>query len=153
MAAPKGNSFWKLVGKAWESEKTFKSPQELWERACEYFQWIDDNPWQKIDAAKAGDRFGEHVIIPTARPYTISGLCLYLGISEDTLNNYEKKQGYEAYFGVTSAIKKICYTQKFEGAAVGAFNANIIARDLGLSDKKEIDGHLSFDQIKGMSIE
>lgn len=153
MAAPKGNSFWKLVGKAWESEKIFKSPQELWERACEYFQYIDDNPWQKIDAAKAGDRFGEHVTIPTARPYTISGLCLFLGIHEDTLNNYEKKEGYEAYFGVTHAIKKICYTQKFEGAAVGAFNANIIARDLGLSDKKEIEGNVSVQQIKGMSIE
>lgn len=31
------------------------------------------------------------------------------------------------------------YAQKFEGASVGAFNANIIARDLGLIDKKEVE--------------
>jgi hypothetical protein len=30
------------------------------------------------------------------------------------------------------------YAQKFEGAASGAFNANIIARDLGLADKTEM---------------
>lgn len=138
MPAPKGNQFWKLVGVSWHKTKTFESPAQLWEKACEYFDWIDQNPWEKVDAAKAGDRFGEHVTIPTTRPYTISGLCLYLGISEETLSNYEKSEGYEAYFGVTKAIKQVCYTQKFEGAAVGAFNANIIARDLGLSDKQEI---------------
>ena len=27
---------------------------------------------------------------------------------------------------------------KYEGAAVGAFNANIIARDLGLTDRKDL---------------
>ena len=36
-------------------------------------------------------------------------------------------------------IEEIIYNQKFEGAAVGIFNSNIIARDLGLSDKKDID--------------
>lgn len=30
-------------------------------------------------------------------------------------------------------------TQQFEGACVGAFNANIIARKLGLVDKQEVD--------------
>lgn len=40
---------------------------------------------------------------------------------------------------VTTRIDEIIYKQKFEGAAVGAFNANIIARDLGLADKKDVD--------------
>jgi hypothetical protein len=30
------------------------------------------------------------------------------------------------------------FTQKFEGATVGAFNANIIARDLGLKDQTDV---------------
>jgi hypothetical protein len=30
------------------------------------------------------------------------------------------------------------FAQKFEGAAVGAFNSNIIARDLGLIDRTEL---------------
>ena len=139
MPAPKGNQFWKMVDpNKWAKQKHFKSPQELWDKACEYFKWCDDNPLIIVDAAKGGDRFGEHVTIPTSRPYTIHKLCLYLGISMDTFSNYEKAEGYEAYFGVTHAIKDIIYSQKFEGAAVGLFNANIIARDLGLTDKQEI---------------
>lgn len=51
---------------------------------------------------------------------------------------------------VTTYVEEIIRTQKFEGAAVGAFNANIIARDLGLSDKKEIDGKFQVEQITGM---
>ena len=49
------------------------------------------------------------------------------------------------------------YSQKFEGAASGIFNANIIARDLGLSDKQDITtggeklssklNDLSFDEL------
>ena len=138
MGAPKGNQFWKLVAREdWASEKKYSSPKELWEKGCEYFEYMDKNPWQKVDAAKAGDRFGEHVVIPTPRPYTLSGLCLYLGITEQTLSNYEKKEGYEAYFGVAHTLKRICYTQKYEGAAVGAFSASIISRDLGLVEKKD----------------
>ena len=148
MPAPKGNQFWKLVGDAWNRRKKFESPEELLQKSIEYFEWIDKNPWQKVDAAKAGDRFGEHVTVPVSRPYTLSGLCLYLGISQQTLLNYETAEGYEAFFEVTRAIKEICYTQKFEGAAVGAFNANIIARDLGLSDKKEFKGEVNIPVMK-----
>jgi hypothetical protein len=140
MAAPKGNQFWKLTGHDFTKgvPKKFAEPKELWEKALEYFQWCDDHPWIVTDAAKGGDRFGEHVQTPTARPYTLSGLCLYLGINQVTLNDYGTLESHKAFHTVTHAIKEICYTQKLEGAAVGVFNANIIARDLGLTDKQEI---------------
>lgn len=137
MAAPTGHQYWKLAGDAWKSEKKFSSPEDLWLEACKYFEWMDSHPWHKIESVKAGDHFGKHVKTPTSRPYTVKGLCIFLNIHEDTLSNYEKSPGYETYFGVTKIIKDIIYTQKFEGAAVGAYNANIIARDLGLVDRKE----------------
>ena len=40
---------------------------------------------------------------------------------------------------VIDDIEKIIYRQKFEGAAAGLLNANIIARDLGLRDKQDVD--------------
>lgn len=137
MAAPKGNQFWKIIGDAWDKEKTFKSPEELSEKASEYFEWCDNNPWTIHNAVKNGKNFGQTVQVPVKRPYTISGLCLYLGIHEDTFRNYEKTKGYDAYFKVARTIKRIIYTQKFEGAVVGVFKENIIARDLGLVDKHE----------------
>ena len=39
------------------------------------------------------------------------------------------------FIGITTQIKKVIYSQKFEGAAADMLNANIIARELGLSDK------------------
>jgi hypothetical protein len=133
MPAPKENQFWKARA-SHGTEKIFKTPKALWDAACEYFEWCDANPWYKHDPVKAGPEFGKTVLTPTARPYTIMGLCIFLDCTEQTLSNYGTKEGYEDYFGVVSNIKGIIYTQKFEGAAVGAFNANIIARDLGLKD-------------------
>ena len=44
MAAPKGNKFWMLRSKHGR-DKLFATPELLWEAACEYFQWCDENPW------------------------------------------------------------------------------------------------------------
>ena len=44
------------------------------------------------------------------------------------------------FSSVITRIEQTIYAQKFEGAAVGSFNANIIARDLGLKDKSELTG-------------
>jgi hypothetical protein len=40
---------------------------------------------------------------------------------------------------VITHIEEIIKTQKFTYAAVNMFNANIIARDLGIKDNKEIE--------------
>ena len=53
---------------------------------------------------------------------------------EKSLKGKTDPQTYE-FSSVITRIRETIYQQKFEGAAVGAFNANIIARDLGLADK------------------
>lgn len=137
MAAPLGNQFWKLRSKHGR-DKLFTSSSLLWEAAQEYFEWCDENPWIVHSAVKAGDHFGETVEAPTARPYTLKGLCIYLGCGSAFFRNF-KQTADEDFKSVIDLIEETLYTQKFEGAAVGAFNANLIARDLGLSDKKEVD--------------
>lgn len=137
MAAPKGNNFY--LKRTKYKEKLFESPKVLWDAACEYFNHCDENPWIKNEPIKSGDMAGTCMQVETERPYTLSGLCVFLGCTQDTLSNYGSREGYQEYFGVVKEIKQIVYTQKFEGAAVGAFNSNIIARDLGLTDKKDID--------------
>lgn len=134
MAAPKCNTYWQDRKK--DGRDPEYKPQDLWERACEYFQWCDENPWVKKDFVRGGDSAGSIVDLETSRPYTLTGFCDHARISEKTFGNYHKNEGYVQ---VTTRIKQIMFTQKFEGAAVGAFNANLIARDLGLADRKEID--------------
>lgn len=142
MAAPKENQFWKQRSKHGRN-KLFDSPDMLWEQASEYFEWCDNNPWYKNEAVKAGDHFGENVRCPIQRPYSINGLCVFLDCDIETFNNYTKKKDF---FGVCNKIREIIYTQQYEGAAVGAFNANIVARKINL--KEESDHNVKVSGIK-----
>jgi len=136
MPAPEGNQFWRLREHHGRSLE-YKTPEEIWFSISEYLQWCDDNPWFKNEAIKSGEKVGDIVKVPTARPYTLTGMCIHLGISLVTWKEYCKREDFTY---ITTRTEEIIYTQKFEGAAVGAFNANIIARDLGLSDKSEFTG-------------
>lgn len=121
------------------------TPDGLWAKAQEYFDWCVEHPWQKNEAVKSGDNAGMIISIPTATPFTLKGLCLFAGIDFKTFENYSKN---EEFIHITTRIRDICYTQKFEGAAVGAFNPNIIARDLGLVDKTEQSGGLKITFVE-----
>lgn len=136
MAAPKGNRFWQNRSKHGR-DKLFATPMLLWEAACEYFAWCDDNPIIKTDAVKSGRNAGDVIETPTQRPYSLSGLLFYVGASDNYWSSF-KAANHEDYLGVINDIEKIIETQQFEGATVGVFNANIIARKLGLIDKADI---------------
>jgi len=137
MAAPKGNQFWKLRSKHGR-DKLFATPELMWEAACEYFQWCEDNPWVKVETINKPH--GTDIrTIPTERPFTMHGLCLYLNCNVQYFSEFKKnlKENEKDFSIVITRIEQTIYKQKFEGAAVGAFNANIIARDLGLADTKD----------------
>lgn len=132
---------WEIGASRLGQPPCFNSPKEMLERAIEYFKWCEDNPLgeHKIFAQQGAIVDGE---VKHKRPYTQAGLCVYLGISEQTWRNY--RDSNPDYFEVTKLITDAMYDQKFAGASAGIFNANIIARDLGLKDKSEID-HQSSD--------
>lgn len=130
MAAPVKNQFWKLRSKHGR-DKIFESPEMLWEAACEYFEATDARKWIKTEF-NGKDAIECHV--PTETPYTWTGLYLFLDIDHSTWQLYEKR---EDFIAISTRVRHIIYTQKFEGAAVGAFNPQLISRDLGLIDKAE----------------
>lgn len=133
MAAPEGNEFWKLRSKHGR-DKLFEDPKTLWDAAAEYFEWCEQNPLMEVDfRGKDADR----VELPKMRAFTWEGLELYLDIH--SLRDYKKNPDYQEFSQVITRIEKIIYNQKFTGAAAGFLNPNIIARDLGLADKKEVD--------------
>lgn len=142
MAAPKGNKFWKARA-SHGRDKIFKSPNDLWEAACEYFEWVEDNPlWEYKVAQYQGAPVSMEV--PKMRAMTIDGLCMFLGVNSVYLNHFEArldlttKEG-EDFSKVIGEIKTTIRNQKLEGAAADLLNANIIARELGLKDKTETE--------------
>jgi len=135
-----GNQLWKLaLGKLGRPPKY--TPETLLKAAEDYFIWNDANPWVKKEAIKSGDLAGTTMDIETERPYTIAAFCLHAGISSAWMTEHENlpdNHQYKADFlNVINVIKAAIRTQKFEGATVGVFNSNIIARDLGLADKTD----------------
>ena len=144
MGAPKGNQFWKIRSKHGR-DKLFKTPQLLLEAATEYFQWCDDNPFEEEDFIKGGPDAGSKVRLNRIRPYTQQGFALYCGASTAWIHNFraalkskDDKESKEFLY-ILTRIEEVIYNQKYSGAASGFFNHNIIARDLGLVDKKEYD--------------
>ena len=137
MGAPTGNQFWRLRSKHGR-DKTFESPEQFKEAAYEYFDEADKNPWLKMEVVKTGENAGQLLPVPTQKPYTIQALCIFLGITEQTFFNYEKDENYKDFFEVFMHVRNIIENQQMEGATVGAYNANIIARKLGLTDKKDV---------------
>ncbi len=137
MAAPLGNQFWKLRSKHGR-DKLFETPELLWEAACEYFEWCEDNPLIEIDyKGKDADK----VELPKMRAFTLMGLCIYLECTSSYFRTFKStlKPENKDFLTVITRIEEVIYTQKFTGAAA-VLNANIISRDLGLADKSELTG-------------
>jgi DNA-binding Xre family transcriptional regulator len=136
MAAPEGNRFWELRSKHGR-DKLFETPQLMWEAACEYFQWCEDNPLIEIDF-KTVDKELQQIELPKMRAFTLHGLCSYLDCSIGYFRQF-KRTANEDFLTVIDKIEETVYNQKFTGSAAGFLNANIIARDLGLSDKQDLN--------------
>lgn len=135
MAAPKGNRFWEVRAKHGPDKMT-KDPSALAESCQEYFDYNEENP---LFEDKVGFSEGAAVHTPVAKmsAMTITGLCLFLGISNQTW--YDWKERYPELGEVQAWAEQVIWSQKFRGAAAGLLNANIISRELGLADKSEIN--------------
>jgi len=128
-----GNSFWKARSSHGRNP-IFEKKDDLSDACYQYFQWVEENPlYEAKPVSYQGETEIEH--IPKMRAMTISGLCIFLGISPATWDLYAAR---EDFIGITGEVVEIIRTQKFEGASADMLNANIIARDLGLRDKQDV---------------
>ncbi len=148
MGAPKGNRFWE-VRSSHGRKPIFESPDQLWDAAVEYFNWVEENP---LWSSKTVQFQGAPVDLPEAkmRAMTTQGLCIFLDIDYQSWLNYKNKKDF---FEVASRIEAIIYQQKFSGAAAELLNPNIIARDLGLAEKKETKTTIALEDLPDAEIE
>lgn len=143
MAAPKGNQFWKKRSKHGR-DRIFASADILWEACCEYFEWVEKNPLkeQKVFCFQGKVT---RTTVNKMRAMTMEGLCLFLDVNTGYFSQFiesldlNKKEDKD-FSAIITRVKEIIRQQKFVGAAADLLNPNIIARDLGLSDKKEFTG-------------
>lgn len=119
------------------SKKKYTS--EEWEaKLNEYFEFMKTQTWIKYEAIKSGERAGELIPIPTRTPLTRGNLCIFAGINRDTLANYaSNKEGYENHFVITKQALEIIDNNQLEGALVGAYNPNLVARLQGIKEQTD----------------
>jgi hypothetical protein len=132
MAFEKGNRLWDFVGKHGRNYKF--TPEQLWNEALAYFQWIEDNPLYQ-DELVTYQGVAEHEPVKKMRAMTIIGYCLFADL--DTATYFEYRKNPE-FVSIITRIENFIREQKFTGAAAELLNPNIIARDLGLVDKTEV---------------
>jgi len=126
-------------------DKLFATPELLWEAACEYFKWVDENPFieSKPMVVSNGGNAGssiEMAEIPVKRAYTLHGLCIYLDCGTAYFRNFKQSlpENEKDFKSVIAKIEEAIYEQQFTGASSGFFKENIIARSLGLKDQRDI---------------
>lgn len=134
-----GNKFWRNRERHGR-KLTFETPELFYEACLEYFDWVDDNPLPEVKAFASG----KTLTIPLMRAMTLRGLCRHMGIGRRSWDEY---RGREDFTEVCEAAEDIMFEQKFTGAAAGLFNAAIIARDLGLADRTEVEGNLVIEVV------
>jgi hypothetical protein len=131
-----GNRFWEARSSHGRSP-IFATADDLWNAACEYFEWVDQNPLYE-DKLVTFQGSATHEPVAKMRAMTVAGLCIFLDITPQAWHEWKKNR--TDFFDVIARIEAVIYSQKFAGAAADLLNANIIARDLGLADKNEITG-------------
>lgn len=160
MATLFGSGLWKMV-KSPGVPKKFATPQDLWEAACAYFKFCDENPRCDYEQRRGrtprakvefDDVLGEEVVTmpdgnvadefakrPVKRPYVEEQLCAFIGVNTWYLNNLwnqlrdedPHKDGFKL---VIKEIKNIIRGDQLEGAITGQYKDNFVARLQGVAD-------------------
>jgi hypothetical protein len=137
-----GNRFWEARSSHGRNP-LFTDPDALWAACCEYFDWNDSNPLYE-DNLVTFQGHATHEPLARMRAMTIGGLCMFLDVDETTWRGWRADRA--DLIPIISRAESVIYRQKFEGASASMLNPNIIARDLGLADRKELsnpDGTLA----------
>lgn len=118
--------------------KYIETPERLWELFEEYVLHERNNPMFKREYV---GKDGIEKNTPLETPITFEGFECYLsdmGVIEDLSHYAANSNGaYDNYCTIITRIRKNCYVHNLKGAAVGLFNANLIARKLGLTEKTD----------------
>ena len=119
-------------------------PSELRQRAVDYFDYMRGKVWNRADVLKSGFFAGTLYEVPTSCPLDLKGFFIFAGIGP---RRWEQYKGDEAYVDVCEWIEMIIEVQNYEGAAVGVYSANLIARRHKIADKTETDTTVSVDHV------
>ena len=134
------------------------SPEDLAEEFKRYIADLDENQievetnyrYQTSNDERRQQRRSQKYARP---PKILDFVTRWLGMTHQwwySLPNGRRGADYEA---VIERITQYCFDTKFDGAVVGLYNANIIARDLGLKENIAVSKHTADADMSEEEIE
>ena len=133
--ALQGNQFWMRRAKHGR-DALFTDPLKLLQTAQDYLSSVEESPMYRAEW-----KGGSLVNIPVKRVASLVGFCEFMDVPLSWWRQFKDSLTFKNNKDFSTVMEKIenkFYRQKFEGAASGFFNANIIARDLGLVDHTDV---------------
>lgn len=122
------------------------TPEELDKMLADYVEWAAENP---VFINRAG-KDGAIVSVPTDRPLTLYGFCVFADMAVSTFYELEKR---EEFSNIISRARLLFTNSQITGALVGAYNPSLVARMQGLADRSEVTHRTAEERIAAMSDE
>lgn len=159
MAPPKGSQYYLLAKEALGRRRRIQTAEEFINKLLAYISWCEENPILTKKASKRvidtpsdedPDKKRNEARMDSEskrRPMSERGFCIYLGFSlswlVETTKNLDEKgskrtEEEDNLFNVIKYARDFFANQQFDGAAIGDFNANLIMRNLGMSEKTDV---------------
>lgn len=125
--------------------KYIETPEKLWELFIQYTDSLEILE-QEVPHVKLGT-----VKISTKEPMTMEGFKCYGHEHDITIDHYIKnsEDAYNDYRPIVTRIKETIFKNNFSRASVGIYKENLIARQLGIGDKSQVDSTV---ELKGLPV-
>jgi predicted nucleic-acid-binding Zn-ribbon protein len=144
------NSHWRMI--AYGDEVISHDARSLWANACKYFEHCDSTPILNKTTIKTGKEVGKVVTEEQPRLYTIKGLCLHCGITEEYLRDIRQgKDKTSEFYLVVSKVLYLIWVQNVEYAAVGQLNPIFISKLLNMDKPEELPvNNIRIELVEGL---
>lgn len=115
--------------------KYIETPEALYELFLKYAEDTKARVRRIPKATNKGMQYEEHT-----PPLTIDGFKTFCNKAGSDINNYWHNVGnaYSSYTSIVTRIKEEIRNDQIEGALVGQYQQNIVARLNGLTEKQDV---------------
>lgn len=127
-----------------------KTPLELLQHCQNYIQWCEENPIKKVDIVKGGENAGQLLYIPTERPLTLKGFCVYMVRSWSWYRKLRRDTKDDVDFQtVLSWFENLCESQRIDMAIVGVYPHQLV---VGLNEYRKSNAEEYDEQENGAGV-
>ncbi len=120
------------------------TPAALARKHLEYLKFMRDRTWDRAEAIRGGDAAGTIFYVKAQVMLTHATFRTFAAITKSAWKCYREA---EEYAEVCDLIEDTIEAQNIEGAAVGEFNATLVARIHKIADRVESDNITRIDRV------